>query len=121
MTLTLSRNYTKIMRKSWSKSTKRLIANSYHRHILEWKKNKGLFNMKKKDLKKAIKEKEIQLSKLEQHIDKSSTCAEVYNKVILEKAILNKELSDMEKNTFAERVKKLIPHKKTLICDYFKK
>ena len=82
MTLTLSRNYTKIMRKSWSKSTKRLIANSYHRHILEWKKNKGLFNMK---------------------------------------AILNKELSDMEKNTFAERVKKLIPHKKTLICDYFKK
>ena len=54
--------------------------------------------MKKKDLKKAIKEKEIQLSKLEQHIDKSNTCAEVYNKVILEKAILNKELSDMEKN-----------------------
>ena len=47
--------------------------------------------MKKKDLKKAIKEKEIQLSKLEQHIDKSNTCAEVYNKVILEKAILRSE------------------------------
>ena len=61
--------------------------------------------MKKKDLKKAIKEKEIQLSKLEQHIEKSNTCAEVYNKVILEKAILNKELSDMENNTFVERVK----------------
>ena len=69
----------------------------------------------------AIKEKEIQLSKLEQHIEKSNTCAEVYNKVILEKAILNKELSDMENNTFVERVKQLIPHKKTLICDYFKK
>lgn len=76
--------------------------------------------MKKKDLKQAIKEKEIQLSKLEQHIEKSSTCAEVYNKVILEKAILNKELEDSSKNKFLERAKQLIPHKKTLICDYFK-
>ena len=70
--------------------------------------------MKKKDLKQAIKEKEIQLSKLEQHIEKSNTCAEVYNKVILEKAILNKELQDASKNKFLERAK-------TLICDYFKK
>jgi len=76
--------------------------------------------LKKKDLKKAIKEKEIQLSKLEQHIDKSKTCAEVYNNVVLEKAILNKELKDSKQNKFIERVKKLIPHKKTLICDYFK-
>ena len=77
--------------------------------------------MKKKDLKQAIKEKEIQLSKLEQHIEKSNTCAEVYNKVILDKAILNKELQDASKNKFLERAKQLIPHKKTLICDYFKK
>lgn len=76
--------------------------------------------MKKKDLKQAIKEKEIQLSKLEQHIEKSKTCAEVYNNVILEKAILNKELQDAEKNQFTERIKKLIPRKKTAICDYFK-
>ena len=71
-------------------------------------------------LEKAIREKEIQLLKLEQHIEKSETCAEVYNKVILEKAILNKELQDASKNKFTERVKQLIPHKKTLICDYFK-
>ena len=77
--------------------------------------------MKKKDLKQAIKEKEIQLSKLEQHIEKYNTCAEVYNKVILEKAILNKELQDASKNKFLEQAKQLIPHKKTLICDYFKK
>lgn len=76
--------------------------------------------MKKKDLKQAIREKEIQLSKLEQHIDKSKTCAEVYNNVIMEKAILNKELQDASKNKFSERIKKLIPHKKTAICDYFK-
>lgn len=76
--------------------------------------------MKKKDLKKAIKEKEIQLSKMEQHIEKSKTCAQVYDNLLMEKAILNKELQDANKNKFVERVKKLIPHKKTLICDYFK-
>ena len=53
-------------------------------------------------------------------MDKSKTCAEVYNNVILEKAILNQELKEEGKNKFVERVKKLIPHKKTLICDYFK-
>ncbi len=77
--------------------------------------------MKKKDLKQAIREKEIQLSKLEQHIDKSKTCSEVYNNVLMEKAILKKELQDSSKNQFAERIKQLIPRKKTLICDYFKK
>lgn len=81
---------------------------------------KRIEKLKKKDLKKAIKEKEIQLSKLEQHMDKSKTCAEVYNNVVLEKAILNQELKEAGKNKFVERVKKLIPHKKTLICDYFK-
>ncbi|MBR1943733.1 hypothetical protein IJ843_08370 [bacterium] len=75
--------------------------------------------MKKKDLKQAIREKEIQLSKLEQHIEKSKTCAEVYDNVLLEKAILNKELQDATTNKFVERVKKLIPRKKKLICDYF--
>lgn len=77
--------------------------------------------MKKKDLKQAIREKEIQLSKLEQHIDKSKTCSEVYNNVLLEKAILKKELQDSSKNKFTEKIKQLIPRKKTLICDYFKK
>ena len=75
--------------------------------------------MKRKDLKQSIKEKEIQLSKLEQHIEKSNVCAEVYNRVILEKAILKKELDDSQKNMFFERAKQLIPHKKTRICDYF--
>ena len=76
--------------------------------------------LKKAELKKIIREKEIQLLKLEQHIEKSETCAEVYNKVIIDKAILNKELNDLSKNRFLERVKKLIPHKKTKICDYFR-
>lgn len=80
--------------------------------------------MKKQDrinaLQKDISEKEIQLSKLECHVDKSTICSDLYNKVVLEKAILNKELQDLENDTLVNRVKKLVPRKKTLICDYFK-
>lgn len=72
------------------------------------------------DLKKSIKEKEIQLAKLKSHAEKSNICSDLYNKVVLEKAILNKELKDIENDTFLAKVKKLTPRKKTLICDYFK-
>lgn len=75
----------------------------------------------KKELIKSIKEKEKQLAKLKAHIDKSYICSELYNKVVLEKAILKKELDELEKNKFAEKVRFLFPRKKTLICDYFKK
>lgn len=75
----------------------------------------------KKELVLAIKEKERQLVKLKEHIEKSSVCAELYNKVVLEKAILKKEFEDSQKNKFVEGIKNLLPRKKTLICDYFKK
>lgn len=74
-----------------------------------------------KDLKESIKEKENQLAKLKVHVDKSNVCSDLYNKVVLEKAILNKELQDIDNYDFLSNVKRLIPHKKTLICDYFKK
>ena len=76
------------------------------------------FTVKKELL---IKEKERQLARLREHADKSSVCAELYNKVVLEKAILKKELEDSRKNKFVESVKNLLPRKKMLICDYFKK
>lgn len=75
---------------------------------------------KSKDLKQAIREKEIQLAKLEAHVDKSSVCSDLYNKVVLEKAILNKDLQDLDKNNFVEAVKKIMPRRKILICDYFR-
>ena len=75
----------------------------------------------KKELIKSIREKELQLAKLRAHIDKSSVCSDLYNKVVLEKAILKKELEDSEKNSFMERVRNLVPRKKTLICDYFRR
>ena len=67
----------------------------------------------KKELIKSIREKELQLAKLRAHIDKSSVCSDLYNKVVLEKAILKKELEDSEKNSFMERVRNLVPRKKT--------
>lgn len=75
----------------------------------------------KSKLRKSIREKEIQLAKLKEHMDKSSVCSDLYNKVVLEKAILKKELEDFGKNKFFENVKNLLPRKKTLICDYFRK
>ncbi len=75
----------------------------------------------RKELIKSIKEKELQLKKLKEHIDKSSVCSELYNKVVLEKAILKKELENLDKNPIFESFKNLLPRKKTLICDYFKK
>ena len=74
-----------------------------------------------KELTRLIKEKEIQLAKLKEHIDKSSICSDLYNKVVLEKAILKKELEDTKKNKVDISIKNLLPRKKTLICDYFKK
>ena len=74
----------------------------------------------KKELLQSIREKEIQLAKLKEHVDKSSVCSDLYNKVVLEKAILKKELEDSKKSRFFDGIKNLIPRKKTLICDYFK-
>ena len=75
----------------------------------------------KKELIKSIKEKEKQLAKLQEHVDKSSVCAELYNKVVLEKAILKKELDDLSKNkSLLDKLKNLIPREKVYICDYFK-
>ena len=75
---------------------------------------------KTKNLKNEIKQKEIQLAKLKTHVEKSTVCSDLYNKVVLEKAILNKELKDLENDNFFSNVNKIIPRKKTLICDYFK-
>lgn len=73
-----------------------------------------------KDIEKSIKEKEIQLKKLSEHVDKSKVCSDLYNKVVMEKAELNKQLQDLNKNKFVDAIKNILPHKKTLICDYFK-
>ena len=74
----------------------------------------------KRELINTIKEKEVQLSKLKAHIDKSSICSDLYNKVVLEKAILKKELEMLDENKFLKKIRSILPRKKTLICDYFR-
>lgn len=73
-----------------------------------------------KFLKAEIKLKAIQLEKLDAHVDKSTVCSDLYNKVVLEKADLNMQLQELENDSLLTRMKKIIPRKRTFICDYFK-
>lgn len=71
--------------------------------------------------KTTLHDKEIQLAKLRPYIEKSEVCSDLYNKVLIEKAVLKKELDDLQNNSFLKRVKHLIPRRgEKLICDYFK-
>ena len=73
----------------------------------------------KQFLKKKIQQLELQVKKLSLHSTESDVCVDLCNSLILEKAILKKELENMGKNTVIEKIKKLLPRKKKLICDYF--
>jgi DNA-binding HxlR family transcriptional regulator len=74
----------------------------------------------KEKLKISIREKEIQLSKLKEHIDKSEVCSDLYNKMLIEKAVLKKQLEDLQNKSIVNRIKHLLPQREKLICDYFK-
>ena len=74
----------------------------------------------KKELLEAIAKKEIQLEKLAPQVDKSCICSQLYNKVVIEKAILKKQLDDLQNKSIVNRIKHLLPKREKLICDYFK-
>lgn len=75
----------------------------------------------KQKLIASIREKELQLVKLKKHIAKSEVCSDLYDKVLLEKSILKKQLENLKNNSVIERIKHLFPHRgERLICDYFK-
>ncbi len=75
----------------------------------------------KRELIFSIQEKELQLSKLKEHIDKSEICSDLYNKILIEKAILTKQLKDLQGKSIMGRIKHLFPRQEKLICDYFKR
>lgn len=77
-------------------------------------------NNNKNQIKKQIHLKELQIKKLHLHQSSSDVCNQLYNTLILEKAILKKELENLEKNLIVEKVKKVFSKKEKLICDYFK-
>ena len=61
--------------------------------------------MKKKHLQQHIEEKESQIQKFKLRLKSSDLCESLYNKAILEKAILKKELEELDKNKFVESIK----------------
>lgn len=73
----------------------------------------------KQQIKKRIAHTELQIKKLCQNSSGSDICEDLYNSLILQKAVLRKQLENLEKNPIMEKIKKLTPHKEKLICDYF--
>ena len=78
------------------------------------------YKVKKEEILKKIEEKEQQIEMFRKRMKTSDLCADLYDKAILEKAILKKELENLEKNPIVEKVKKVFSKKEKLICDYFK-
>lgn len=76
--------------------------------------------MKKHQLKKQILQKELQIKQIHLHRDSSDICNQLYNSLILEKAVLKKELEELDRNPILDGIKKVFTHKEKLICDYFK-
>ena len=73
----------------------------------------------KQQIKKRIEQTELQIKKLSLHSTNSEVCEDLFNSLILQKAILKKELEDLDKNPVIEKIKRFIPKKEKLICDYF--
>ena len=73
----------------------------------------------KQRIEKQIKHIELQLAKLGQQSSKNEVCEDLTNSLILQKAILKKDLQDLSKNPLVEKIKKILPKKEKLICDYF--
>ena len=73
----------------------------------------------KQQLKKRIQQTELQIKKLNMLATDSDICDDLYNSLILQKAIMKKELENQSKNPIIEKIKNILPHKEKLICDYF--
>lgn len=73
----------------------------------------------KQQLKKQIHQTELQIKRLQMNYSKNDVCEDLFNSLILKKAVLKKQLENLEKNPIVEGVKRIIPHKEKLICDYF--
>ena len=73
----------------------------------------------KQQIKKRIQQIELQIKKISLHPTKTDISEDLCNSLILQKAILKKELEDLGKNKFVEGIKRMLPKKEKLICDYF--
>ena len=77
--------------------------------------------MNKYQIKKQIHQKELQIKRLHLHQSSTEFCNQLYNTLILEKAVLKKELENLSKKSLLTIVKDKFSPRKELICDYWKK
>jgi len=60
-----------------------------------------------------------QINTLRKTADESEISAEIYNRLVIKKAILTKQTQKDDTNTFFNRLKRRALNKAKLICDYF--
>ena len=70
-------------------------------------------------LKKQISQTELQIKRLQNNLNSTDICEDLLNSLILKKAVLKKQLEKLEQNPLLEGIKKFVPRKEKLICDYF--
>ena len=94
----------------------------YVLNIVESFKHKGI-GMKASKKHKIIVDiffKKQQLDKLKPYIGVSKMSNDFYNKILIEKAMLKKQLDSLNKKRFAGFFSRLFKPKNKMICDYFK-
>ena len=92
--------------------------NSFEKNVILTCEEVVLVN-NKQILKKRIQQTELQIKRLNSNYTSSEVCEDLYNSLILQKAVLKKQLEDLEKNPIVEKIKRMVPRKEKLICDYF--
>ncbi len=78
---------------------------------------------KKKHLKQTMALLKIKIDNLKPHIEESERLNGLLNKMLIEKAVVKKELDDLNKSKtglFTKIGELIKPKKKTLISDYFR-
>lgn len=73
----------------------------------------------KKELQDSIKGITNKLLELKNYLDSDKKANEIFNKLLIERAIIKKQLAELVENKFAKMLLGKTK-KETLICDYFK-
>ncbi|MBQ4078635.1 hypothetical protein IJD15_05590 [bacterium] len=73
------------------------------------------------DIQDSINMCKMRLKTIQPHLTPEKTALnESFNKLLIEKAILRDRLMQKSPSLFRNLIKRVAPHKKELICDYFK-
>ena len=62
---------------------------------------------------------QMRLKNLQPHIESSANLSEIYNRVLIEKAVLRNELNIKKPSFLGKIIKGLFTKKEKRICDYF--